>query len=215
MPGRETMFQELKRYVRFDQSDARVLAAFHPHAAPHFARIAQHFYDRIREHEHAHEVFTGEAQMARLRRSLEKWLDRICLGPHDEAYFEQTSKIGRIHVQVGLPQQYMFTAMALIRVELLQIAHARGGSGAEGTRDAIARLLDLELAVMLEAYRTDFVARLQHVERLEKELLQGALAQAQHRYINAVELARVCIVGIDSGGRVRLFNREAERVTGF
>jgi PAS domain S-box-containing protein len=211
----ETLFQELKRYVRFDDRDARVLAAFHPHAAPHFPRIAQDFYDRIREHEGAHDVFTGEDQIARLRQSLQRWLDRICLGPHDEAYFEETSKIGRMHVKVGLPQQYTFTAMALIRVELLHIAATRGGPESEATRDAITRVLDLELAVMLEAYRHDFIARIQHVDRLEKQQLQGALARAQHRYINAVELARVCLVGIDRRGLVRLFNREAERVTGF
>src|SRR4051812_35921487 len=115
MVAPETMYEELKRYVRFDAGAERYLALFHTFAAPHFPTIAQQFYDRIREHEAAHAVFTGEEQMARLRSSLVQWMHRICLGPHDEAYFEQTSKIGRIHVKIGLPQQYMFTAMALIR----------------------------------------------------------------------------------------------------
>ena len=32
-------------------------------------------------------------------------MDRVCSGPRDEAYFRETSKIGRIHVRIGLPQR--------------------------------------------------------------------------------------------------------------
>jgi PAS domain S-box-containing protein len=211
----ETLFQELKRFVRFDDRDARLLASFHAYASPHFQGIAQAFYDRIREHERAHAILTGEEQIVRLQRSLLGWLNRICLGPHDERYFEETSKIGRTHVKVGLPEEYMFSAMALIRVAFESIADDHGGADARPTRLAIARLLDLELAIMLRAYREDYVARLQQLERHEKQMLEGALASAQHRYANAVELARVCIVGLDAQGLILLFNREAERITGY
>src|SRR3954467_3049919 len=156
------MFEEIKRYVRFDEADARLLVRFRAAASPHFQRIAREFYDRIREHEAAHAVFTGEAQIARLQRSLVHWMDRVCSGPHDEAYFHETAKIGRIHVRIGLPQRYMFTAMALIRVALERIADASMGEEAPAVREAITRALDLELAIMLETYRDDFVARLQN-----------------------------------------------------
>src|SRR5688572_4587740 len=112
----ETRFQEIKRYVRLDENDAELLRAFGQLAAPHLPRIAHEFYDRIREHEEAHAVFTGEEQIQRLQRSLVGWMIRVCSGPYDDAYHEQTSKIGRVHVKIGLPQRYMLTAMALIRV---------------------------------------------------------------------------------------------------
>src|SRR5690348_8593604 len=83
----ESMFEEMKRYVRFDEADTRLLRRFRAAAAPHFPRIAQEFYERIREHEAAHEVVTGEAQIARLQSSLVAWMDRVCSGPHDHAYF--------------------------------------------------------------------------------------------------------------------------------
>src|SRR5262245_35851499 len=112
----------MKRYVRFDAADAGRLVAFRPHAEPRFPAIADEFYDRIREHESAHDVFSGEEQVERLKRSLVRWLSRVCTGPYDEAYYEETAKIGRIHVRVGLPQRYMFTAMSLVRVALERIA---------------------------------------------------------------------------------------------
>ena len=212
----ESLVEELLRYVRFGPADERLLAALLPHVAPHFERVAAAFYERIREHDGAHDVFTGEAQIARLRRSLVRWMERLFSGPHDEAYFEETRKIGRVHVQIGLPQRYMFTAMALIRVELERVVDdgARRAAARE-SREALSRALDVELAVMLESYRDHFVARLQQKNKLEREEVDDALRRTEHRYMSAVELARVLVVGLDREGRVRLWNREAERVTGL
>jgi PAS domain S-box-containing protein len=211
----ETRFQELKRYVRFDDRDAQLLRAFRVRAEAEFPRIALEFYDRIREHVDAHDVFTGEEQILRLQRSLVLWMSRVCGGQYDEAYHEQTSQIGRVHVKIGLPQRYMLTAMALIRVALLRIADRDLGADAAPTREALIRILDLELAVMLETYKDSFVERIRGVERQERLDLGSALARAEHRYVNAVELASVIVVGLDRSGAILLFNREAERVTGF
>lgn len=213
--ARETLYEELKRYVRFTEEDSVLLAAFRPHAAPHFERIARQFYERAREHEDAQAVFTGEEQVMRLRRSLVKWMDRLLAGPHDEAYFEETSAIGRVHVRVGLPQRYMFSAMALIRRELCTLASGLGGEDARATASALDRALDLELAIMLEAYRDAFVARIQKAERRERAEVDRALARMEHRYTQAVELSRVLVVGLDERVAVRMMNREAERVTGY
>ncbi|MRG95329.1 protoglobin domain-containing protein [Polyangium spumosum] len=211
----ETLVQELLRYVRFGEEDARLLRALRPLAAPHFERIATAFYDRIREHADAHDVFTGEPQIKRLQGTMVQWMDRLCAGPHDEAYFQKTRVIGRIHVQIGLPQRYMFAAMALIRVALLRVVDDTMGDLARPCREALDRALDIELAVMLESYRDHFVARTQARERLARAEVDLALRRTEHRYVSAVELARVLVVGLDREGRIRLFNREAERVTGL
>ncbi|APR83484.1 Sensor protein of zinc sigma-54-dependent two-component system [Minicystis rosea] len=211
----ESLYEEMKRYVRFSEADTRALATFHTHAAPRFERIAIEFYDRIREHERAHDVFKDEAQVERLKKSLVRWLHRIFTGPYDQAFFEETAKIGRVHVRVGLDQHYMLTAMALIRLALERIALETMGREATPTAEAVHRVLDLELAVMLGAYQEDHVARIQRLDRLERERVDRTLAQTEHRYQHAVELARVLIVGLDARATVRLYNREAERVTGL
>lgn len=210
----ETLYEELKRYVRLTDEDSEHLAALRPHAQPHFERIAREFYERAREHEDAQAVFTGEEQVARLRRTLIAWMGRLLAGPHDEAYFDETAKIGRVHVRVGLPQRYMLTAMALIRRELCKIAWSAMGPRAPEVSSALDRALDIELAVMLETYRDAFVARIQKAERRERAEVDRALARMEHRYTQAVELSRVLVVGLDDQGRIRMMNREAERVTG-
>jgi PAS domain S-box-containing protein len=206
---------ELLHYVRFTSRDTELLQSLCPKAALHFDRIATEFYDRIREHEAAHDVFTGEEQIARLQRSLVRWMDRLCSGPHDATYFAETAKIGRIHVSIGLPQRYMFGAMALIRSSLARVVDETMGDQAQACREALHRAIDLDLAVMLESYNDHFLNRLRQREKFERAELDQTLRRTEHRYVNAVELARVMIVGLDRQGHIRLFNREAERVTGL
>ncbi|HVH46005.1 MAG TPA: protoglobin family protein [Labilithrix sp.] len=89
----ETIVDELKRYVRFTDDDARRIGAIGSRVSPHFRRIAQEFYERIREHEQAHAVFTGEEQIERLQASMVQWLGRVFGGTYDADYFEKTALI--------------------------------------------------------------------------------------------------------------------------
>ena len=165
----ETRVDELKRYVRFTDDDARLLGAFASHAAPHFRRIAQEFYERIREHEEAHAVFTGEDQIRRLQDSLVRWLEGVFGGVYDEDYFQKTEQIGRVHVKVGLPQRYMLTAMAVIRSSLTIVIDEKAGADASIIGAALSRLLDIELAVMLESYRDDLITRVERAAKRETD----------------------------------------------
>lgn len=210
----DDLVAELLRYIPFTSNDTELLRAFRPHAAPHFERIATEFYDRIREHEGANEVRTNDEQIVRLQQSLIRWMEWLCTGPHDEAYYAETSKIGREHVQIGLAQRYMFGAMTVIRTSLARIVDETMGDRASACREALHRALDLDLAVMLESYRDNHVARLRQRDRFERAEVDQALRRTVHRYMTAMELARVMVIGVDRLGNVRLFNREAERVTG-
>lgn len=213
--SKETLTQELLRYVRFSSEDAARIVRFRERATPYFPKIARDFYDRIREHEAAHDVFTGEEQIARLQASMVRWLERLFGGVYDEAYFAQTERIGKVHVVVGLPQRYMVTAMSGIRTSLEQLARAHAPEESADLVDSLARLLDVELTVMLESYQRHLAERIERATDVERQALRLRAARAEHRYEGAVELARVIVVGIDRAGHVVLFNREAERVTGY
>lgn len=206
----ETVLDELYRYVRFDERDRLLLQAFRAEAEPHFSRISSLFYARIREHEDAHAVIVDEAQIKRLHDSLVRWMGRVLGGPWDDEYRKQTARIGQVHVRIGLPQRYMFSGMSLIRNELLALATAPGHEPDLAT--ALNRALDVELGIMLEAYREHLFLRIEELHRRERDAATRAGAV---NHVLAVELARMLIIGLDDAGRVRLFNREAEDVTGF
>lgn len=172
----ETPFEEMKRFVRFTEEDSACLARLRPLMAPHYAWIADQFYDRIRAHPGASKVFSGPEQVERLKASLEQWADRLISGPHDEEYHRMRSKIGRVHVQVGLEQMYMFTAMSVIRESFRSILWRELREEPDRLEPAVTalhKMLDLDLAIMLETYREDYIARL---FRSEKQAAMKRLA---------------------------------------
>jgi len=212
LSARMNVARESKRYVRFTDADGARLAVVRPHVEPHFARIAQEFYERIREHEEAHAVFVDEDQIGRLQRSMVAWLERVFGGVYDDAYFDKTEQIGRVHVNVGLPQRYMPLAMALIRTSLVRVVfEAQPKEEAIETLDALGRLLDLDLAIMLESYRSHMEARVARVTRAP----QARLTRLEENCLEAIDRAPLLVVGLDRDDGIVVFNREAERVSGW
>jgi two-component system, NtrC family, sensor histidine kinase HydH len=166
----ETLFEELKRYVGWTAVDEEALRALHAPAAPRFQAIAEVFYATILGHEEARKSLTGgESQVGHLKITLQRWLDELLRGPWDEAYFVNRARIGRYHVQIELPQHYMFGAMNVVRRELNDIVDATYLDAPEAlarARKAVGRILDLELAIMLHTYREDLLTRRARAERL-------------------------------------------------
>jgi two-component system, NtrC family, sensor histidine kinase HydH len=166
----ETVFEELKRYVRFDAADEQALRALHEHARAHFEDVSEIFYARILSHEEARKALVGgESRVGQLKVTLVAWMDSLLAGPWDEAYWANRYRIGRVHVRIGLPQHYMFGAMNVVRTELARLAWERfhGDAAAlERVRNALGKIIDLELAVMLHTYRDDLLAQQARAERL-------------------------------------------------
>jgi signal transduction histidine kinase len=157
-------------YVGFDAAASDALREAHPLVAPHFGAIIDDFYATIEAHPDARAAITGgAAQIARLKRSLLQWIDELFRGPHDDAYFERRARIGRVHVRIDLPQRYMLTAMDRIRLRSVDVLRDAAGVDPAALRrmlEALHKLLDIELAIMLETYRDDLLAKNRTAERL-------------------------------------------------
>src|SRR3974377_930857 len=96
-------------------------------------------------------------------------MDGLFQGPWDEAYEDRRAKIGRIHVRIALPQHYMFGAMNVLRRELAaRISRLLPPDSDQhrAAQQALSRMLDVELAIMLQTYREDLEAQKARTERL-------------------------------------------------
>lgn len=165
-----TFLPDIKAYLGFDERDVEVLASLVPILAPHFAEISEHFYACILDHPGAHASITGgQEQVDRLKKTLVAWMESGLQGPHDQAFYERRARIGRRHVAIGLPQQYMVTAVGVMRQDYRRvISRALAGDIKAHARamQSVDRLLDIELAIMLQTYRIDSEDRLRRGERL-------------------------------------------------
>jgi signal transduction histidine kinase len=145
-------FDEMKSWVGFGPADEERLHAMLPLARPRLAALADRFYERILAHPGAAAVIRDDAQVERLKGTLRRWAEEVLAGPWDEDYLVRRQRIGRVHVQVGLPSRYMFTAMNVFRTGLCDIARELGSTLAETTCASIGKVCDMDLAIMTGTY---------------------------------------------------------------
>jgi signal transduction histidine kinase len=159
--GRDPVLQEVLRYVELGEADRSRLQDLGARLAPELSEIAERFYLRLAAHPRAAAVLHGPDQIRRLRVTLVDWMRSGLLGPYDDAFYDKRSRIGRKHVSIGLPQEYMFTAMNVIRGEYDErIARLYEPDQARLVARSVDKLLDVELALMLRHYQLDSEARL-------------------------------------------------------
>lgn len=143
--------REMKAWVGYSDDDQAVLRGTYAVVDPHIHRIVERFYEEVQKHPNANGVFDGPEQVERLKHSLRGWLAEVFEGPHDEAYAERRRAIGWRHVQVGLPDRYMFTAMHVVEVELTKVFRAELDDPWEAM-DSLCKVLTMDLALMTGTY---------------------------------------------------------------
>jgi PAS domain S-box-containing protein len=218
MVRRAELLAELRSYVGLTDEDAALLARFRPMAAPNFSAIADDFYAVIRMHAGAYAVLKDEEQARRLHASLQVWLGELLSGTYDQAYVGRHARIGEVHVRVGLDLRYVVAAMSRVRVALQHLASDALLADPEvslATRMAIARICDLDLAILLESYKDDLVGRLDRARASEQAAIRSQLDDRKRLLEDVQQAAGVVLLGLDAAGRVVIANPKAEQLTGY
>ncbi len=162
-------FEQIRSYIGFGEADSAELARLLPTLPRVLDALVEDFYSEIQRHDEARAVLVDAAQLARLKQSLREWAISMIGGPHDLRWFEMRSRIGQRHVEVGLPQRFGLLAIGRMRPQLtefaIEVAHAQQVPLAP-LLAALNKVLDLELAIMLESYLELHQARVRQAERL-------------------------------------------------
>jgi signal transduction histidine kinase len=163
-------YRDLQAYVGWtgvDEERVRSIAAL---VEPRLAGLVEDFYAAIASNATTSRVITGgEAQIARLKGTLLAWLRELLAGPYDQAYVDRRWQVGRRHVEIGLPQVYTNAALSRLRaglVRAIQELWDRDENELRETVRSVDKLLDLDLAIIEDAYQAEYVARQQCHERL-------------------------------------------------
>jgi signal transduction histidine kinase len=163
-------YQELESYVGWSEEDARRIQAVAPRLMAYLAPLIDDFYAEIERHPEAATVITaGREQIERLKGSLRGWLRELLSGPYDRAYVARRRRVGLRHVEIGLDQVYTNVALSRLRSGLIGATGATWQGDVTGlvaTIQSINKLLDLDLAMIEDAYQSEYLARQQRVERL-------------------------------------------------
>jgi signal transduction histidine kinase len=163
-------YPELQDYVGRSEDDARRVAAVAAALESSLPSLIDDFYAEIERHPAARRVITGgPAQIERLKGTLLQWVRELLAGRYDEDYVLRRWRVGGRHVEIGLDQVYTYVALSRLRAGLIRALRQTWTGDAAGLVEAaesLHKLLDLDLAIIEDAYQSAYAARLQRTERL-------------------------------------------------
>jgi PAS domain S-box-containing protein len=199
-------YQELQAYVNWQPGDADLVHATAGLLEPALAGLIDDFYAEIQRHPNALKVITGgQEQITRLKGTLTTWIRELLSGRYDSAYVVRRWRVGWRHVEIGLDQGYTNVALSRLRTGLLAALQQRWQGSEERLREAVRalnKLLDLDLAIIEDAYQTEDADRRQRMERLTTI---GQVARA----------APCLIVILRADATLLYFSPFAEEMTGY
>jgi signal transduction histidine kinase len=185
-------YQELQTYVNWKEEDAGLVAALGPLVEPFFPALVNDFYAEIQKHPDALKVITGGLeQIERLKGTLTIWLRDLFSGRYDRDYVSRRWRVGWRHVEIGLDQVYTNVALSRLRSGLMRATHEGWQGDLPTLREtvrAVNKLLDLDLAIIEDAYQAEYSERLQRSERLAAiGQVAGGVAHELRNPLNVVK----------------------------
>jgi signal transduction histidine kinase len=209
------ILDQLLDYIRFDDTDRARLVGLHAKLEPWFPDIAERFYEAVWRSPAA-AVLSGPEQTERLRITLIDWMSTGLLGPYDRAFNEKRRRIGKRHVEIGLAQHYMFTAMNVVRTAYIDhIGKLYPADEAVLVIRSVAKLFDIELALMLRHYQLDSEEKMLSRERAmladRIRALQTMTAGLAHEVRNPLNAAKLQLELLER--RLRRKTEDASKLT--
>jgi two-component system, NtrC family, sensor kinase len=185
-------YRELQSYVGWGDDDVRRIVAAAPLLEPHLPALIDDFYAEIERHPETRRVITGgQVQIERLKGTLLGWVRELIGGRYDDDYVDRRWRVGWRHVEIGLDQVYTNVALSRLRTGLSRALHEtwqEDGRRLKETVRSLNKLLDLDLAIIEDAYQAEYASRLQQTERLATlGQVAGGVAHELRNPLNVVK----------------------------
>jgi signal transduction histidine kinase len=195
-------YLEMQRYVGWSDEDRACVLRLAPVVEPHLRALVEDFYEEIDRHPSAKKVITGgPVQIERLKGTLINWLRELLSGQYDADYVARRWRVGYRHVEIGLDQVYTNVALSRLRTGVLRLCQDAWYARQPGFRTpdepienlaailrALNKLLDLDLAIIEDAYQTEYTLRREQAERLAAiGQVAGGIAHELRNPLNVIK----------------------------
>lgn len=179
--------QELRDHYRFTDLDSELLLSLQPLAEKNLERFSLEFYDYLYSLPETAAILNNSNRL-RLREMHSGWFMSLFCGIYDNHYMNHLCRIGHAHVKVGLSVHFVNAAMNQIRHFLLALIDVNYSDREErrGLREAVEKILDMNLDVMSSSYREEELKKVFVSRKIESFLIT-----ATERFTYGLNLALV------------------------
>jgi two-component system sensor kinase FixL len=202
-------YRDLEAYVGWSEEDAALIRNAASHVREHMHVLIDDFYAEIAKHPEAAKVITGGSeQIERLKRSLWNWLNESLEGRDGVDYVTRRWQIGLRHAEIGLNPAYTGAAMSRLRHGLIDILAQADDIAPEcfcRQVQAFSKLLDLDLAIIQDAYQAAYLKKEREAEH----------ERSEEKFRGLVEAAACMVVILRADGAIKYFSPYSEEVTGY
>ncbi|ABL00219.1 protoglobin domain-containing protein [Pelobacter propionicus] len=164
--------QELREHYRFTDGDAELLLSLQSLAQEHLDSFSQEFYDYLYGLPDTAAIL-NKCNRVHLRQMHNTWFLSLFSGIYDNHYLSHLVRIGHAHVRVGLNVHFVNAAMNQVRHFLLNLIDGSYHDREQRRllREAVEKMLDMNLDVMGSSYREEEMKKVFLSRRVESYLI--------------------------------------------
>ncbi|RUS48509.1 globin-coupled sensor protein [Cohnella sp. AR92] len=139
-------------------ADLESLRRWKPVVEKNAARIVGEFYKAVLEVGSLQDIIHSHSTMDRLTATLVRHVAEIFDGRIDEGYVGKRSMIAKVHLRIGLEPKWYIAAFQRLQEAILDVLSEHPGAPREyaAASRAVAKVLNLEQQLVLEAYEKEY-----------------------------------------------------------
>lgn len=193
--------QDLRAHYRFTDQDAELLLSLQPLAEQNRENFSLEFYDYLYSLPETAAIL-NHSNRPHLREMHTNWFMSLFTGIYDNHYMNHLTRIGHAHVKVGLSVHFVNAAMNQIRHFLLGLIDINYSDRElrRGLREAVEKILDMNLDVMSTSYREEEMKKVFVSRKIESVLIK-----ATERFTYGLNLVLVMALAVVSLAIVTMF----------
>jgi len=165
---------QIRNHFGFTEEDQENLQQLAKILLPLKDQFAEDFYNYLTRYPATANYFKTEAAIERRKETFISWFQDLLTSQYDNRFLLRLQRIGKVHVEIGLPGFQVDAAMNFVR-ELCHrhiSAHIQDSMAQEGLYSTMNKVLDINLSIISSSFGEEKIKKVFLSHTAETKLIQ-------------------------------------------
>ncbi|MDQ0216706.1 heme-based aerotactic transducer [Oikeobacillus pervagus] len=168
----DPILQQQVEMIHLTEKDLKLAKAVQPLIQEHIEGIVRSFYTTILKIPHLKKIIDDSSTVERLRMTLTHHIIEMFDGKINEEYIKKRERVAHVHVHIGLAPKWYMGAFQNLHSTMIQVITDKMVNRTDRTQtlQVIAKLLNLEQQLVLDAYNEKILQQQIKESEVKKEV---------------------------------------------